>query len=147
MSPTPNPKSVEGLDAGAVVTFNLFAVITGASGNALLEGMTNAYGSLLTVTGGARGHLDGYQNVGAFALGSQTGLIQDLNLDGFMDIGSNATKSTSDASPLLSGTNLIFIRAPSLQTAGSPITDGQEFLVGTFRFTLAEAASQAPCAR
>lgn len=124
---------------GVPVNLEVWAIVTGAVSNAGLEGFANGYGSLLSNTGGASGNFTAFLRNAAFdGSGSQTGALQDLDADGDLDIGSNATKNTSDLNALLSGSNLIFLRSDAgtaVTAGGVGVVDGQSFLLGTTTWT------------
>jgi hypothetical protein len=77
--------------------------------------------------------------MGNFApLGSQVGTIQDLNGDGFMDIGSTAaTVSTSVADNWFPR----YFNTPDFATEGTPIENGTEFALFSFTYTALTTAS------
>jgi hypothetical protein len=86
-----NEKLVDLSDAspGAVITFDIFAVITGQNANPDDEGYLQTFGSLLTEPFGVRGHLRAVVNPNYRQSGFSNGTVQDLDADGDLDVGSN----------------------------------------------------------
>jgi hypothetical protein len=141
------------LNNGDVVTVQVWATVLGAPGVATEEGFANGYGKIVaTHAGGVTGNLSDSSMTAGFSVGAfQLGAVQDLNGDGFTDIGSNALQSTSNVNPLLSGTSLFFARASGTATVLVPlgttvnaVTDGAEFLLSTFKYTVAGAVVGSP---
>lgn len=92
-APLSDPKNVA-VSLGDLVTFDLFAIVTGAEGNMGLEGFSSmSTGSMFSSAGGKiRGDFVSPQNVAPFnATASSPGRIQDLDGDGDLDLGSNKT--------------------------------------------------------
>lgn len=113
---------------GQVITLDLFAQVTGATGNASAEGFQDGFGSVLSQAGGnISGSLSSSFVVPFNATGAQAGKQQDLDADGDSDLGTNATAHSPD---------FFFARATSMQTAGTAITDGTEFKIASFSFTV-----------
>src|SRR5476651_1991220 len=87
-------KSLSGLAANDVVTFELYAMVTGTAAG--VEGYQNGYGKLASTGAGLLGNLGNYAFAAPFSnTGSQLGAVQDIDGDGDLDIGSNALKNTS----------------------------------------------------
>ncbi len=121
---------------GQVISIDLFAVVTGASGNAAIEGFQNGFGAVTSSMGGnIQGNLSATLVNPFNANGSTPGKVQDLDGDGDKDLGSMSNSYTTD---------LLFARAGSMQTpatGGTPITDGVEFKLATLSFTVTSVAS------
>ena len=119
---------------GQVISIDLFAVVTGASGNAAVEGFQNGFGAISSSTGGnIKGNLSATLVNPFNASGATPGKVQDLDADGDKDVGSMSNSYTTD---------LLFARAGSMQTTGgTPITDGIEFKLATLSFTVTSVAS------
>ncbi|HEV7402573.1 MAG TPA: PEP-CTERM sorting domain-containing protein [Chthoniobacteraceae bacterium] len=114
---------------GQVVSIDLYAVVTGASGNAAVEGFQNGFGAISSTTGGnIMGNLSA-SLVNTFkASGATSGVSQDFDADGDMDLGSKLNSYNTD---------FLFARAGSMQTTGgTSITDGTEFKLATLSFTV-----------
>ncbi len=117
---------------GQVITLDLFAQVTGAPGNPAAEGFQDGFGSVLSSNGGnITGSLTSSFVAPFNATGAQPGKQQDLDGDGDLDLGSNATAHSPD---------FFFARATSMQTpqttAAALITDGAEFKIASFSFTV-----------
>lgn len=121
---------------GQVVSIDLFAVVTGAAGNAAIEGFQNGFGAVTSSTGGnIKGNLSATLANAFSASGATSGKVQDLDGDGDKDLGSMSNSYTTD---------LLFARAGSMQTqatGGTAITDGVEFKLATFSFTVTSITS------
>lgn len=118
---------------GDVITFDLFAQVTGAAGNGGAEGFQDGFGSILSSAGGnITGNLSSSFVAPFNALGSQAGMQQTLDADSDLDLGSNATAHSSE---------FFFARASSMQTTGTPILDGMEFKIASFSFTVQSIGS------
>jgi hypothetical protein len=111
---------------GQVVSMDLFAVVTGVGAG--VEGFQNGFGAISSSQGGnITGNLSA-SLVNTFkASGSTTGVSQDFDSDGDMDLGSKFNNYSTD---------LLFARAGSMQTAGTPIANGMEFKLATISFTV-----------
>jgi len=117
---------------GQVITLDLFAQVTGATGNAAAEGFQEGFGSVLSSAGGnISGSLSSSFVAPFDAIGAQAGKQQDLDADGDPDLGSNATAHSSD---------FFFARSTSMQTTGTAITDGTEFKIASFSLTVQSIA-------
>lgn len=82
---------------GSVVRIDLYAIVTAATEEPGLEGFKNAIGSIVSNTGGTLGSILTNEFTGPFgAAGSTVGRRIDLDGDGDLDIGSNATALTND---------------------------------------------------
>ena len=100
--------------AGQVVAMELYAIVTGADTSTANEGFQFAWGSLLSSPVSAQPLLSGSLAATPTApfndLGSQAGAVQDLDGDGDLDVGSNATSAD---------TSYLFARADAMQAGGS----------------------------
>ena len=133
-------KNLHNVPAGAAVTFSIFAIVTGAAGNAAFEGIGQTGFSLLTdVASAVKGNWSvGQPNVALFpSLASNGGTLRDTNADGFFDrLGQGATSSTQSAATGFDY-NLAVSGTPAYSGSGvTPVTDGQQFFLGTAVFTL-----------
>jgi hypothetical protein len=119
---------------GQVISIDVFAVVTGASGNAAVEGFQNGFGAISSSTGGnIKGNLSAALVNTFKASGATTGKVQDLDSDGDTDLGSTANTYSTD---------FVFARAGSMQiTGGTAITDGVEFKLATLSFTVTSVAN------
>lgn len=121
-------KSTTVLANNQVLNLELYAMVTGATGNAALEGFQDGY---FTITSSNGGNIKGDISAtltGTFSAASSTsGLSHDLDGDGDKDLGSLATAPNSD---------FLFARSASMVTSGIAITDGQEFKLADIRFTV-----------
>lgn len=138
-----NGKSVTGVTSGSVVTFDIFAVVTGSNASLTDDKYISSGGSFLT-TGALRGSLladvlrtavdsngDPVPPFGFDGNGFSVGTQQDLDSDGDLDVGSNNDSSASDFWAARNFT------APAGATAGSlsPTTAGRRIGFGTFTVT------------
>ena len=89
--PVADGKNVIITQANDVITFALFADVTGTNALATEGFQTMLTGGVVsTANGGIRGTMEGPALSGNFgATGSAAGTLQDLNADGFTDLGSN----------------------------------------------------------
>jgi hypothetical protein len=92
-----NEKLVDVSEAqpGDVVTFDVYALVTGNNANPNDEGFCNAFGSMLT-SGTVRGHLSAFMHPEYRVSGFSNGMMQDLDGDGDLDVGSNNNSSASN---------------------------------------------------
>jgi hypothetical protein len=118
---------------GQVVTLDLYAQVTGGAGNGAAEGFQDGFGSVLSAAGGnIAGSLSSSFAAPFNATGSQPGMQQNLDTDTDLDLGSNSTSHS---------TEFFFARAGSMQTTGgTAITDGLEFKIASFSFTVQSIA-------
>lgn len=124
---------------GDVIVIEVFAKITGAPGNPGAEGLQIAVFTMRSSSGGGIAVNFNSPLVlhEPFAIPIvQRGLVQDLDGDGDLDLGSNAIGASPNPDPLLSGANNIVIHAGSMQTSGLPIPDGLAFDLGTASITI-----------
>lgn len=121
-------KSGTVLASNQTINLELWAMVTGATGNSALEGFQNGYVTVVSQNGGnIKGDLSATLNGAFSANSSSAGLSHDLDGDGDKDLGSLSTASNTD---------FLFARSASMVTAGSAITDGQEFKLADVRFTV-----------
>ncbi len=127
-------KTVNTVTVSQVVNLELFAVVTGAAGNAGLEGFQDGWMTIASDNGGnVRGNLSGTLTTTFAATSSQNGTAQDLDGDGDADLGSMQTFA---AQPDPDG-GYLFARALSMQTtSGVAITNGREFKLANLTFTV-----------
>lgn len=125
-------KAIPTVVAGDVLTIGLWAMITGSS--AAAEGFQSGLGKTITTHFGGAG---GNQGAPAYESnvippGGPLPTIQDLNADGFMDLGTTAATTSSTA-------GLWFPRtpaAPGFEIAGTAIPNGTEFKLFHFTYTV-----------
>lgn len=121
-------KAADVQTVGQVVNLELYAVVTGAAGNGALEGFQNGFVSILSsFSGNVSGSISGTVAAPFAAPSSQNGKSQDLDGDGDADLGSTSTASNGD---------FMFARSATMQTSGTPITNGQEFKLANITFTV-----------
>lgn len=141
--PTTGAKAIAINAAGAgTVTFDVWAVVTGANANDD-EGFQLASGSFLStnVSGGAaRGSLTLSLAAPFNGTSSQAGGQQDLDADGDLDVGSNTDSAV---------TNFFFARANAMVTGSAlagatsnTVAGGREFKIGTGTFTLSQLVGE-----
>ncbi len=126
--PTLNPKSVT-VAPNDLVTFQLFAVVTGPTEAAGLEGFQIAVGSILSNTSltGGKGNVETRQFDGVFgAAGATLGTIVDLDADGDLDIGDNATAAAVAAN--------VSLRSAAMTTGNATGLGASEFDLYQFTF-------------
>ncbi|HEV7401990.1 MAG TPA: PEP-CTERM sorting domain-containing protein [Chthoniobacteraceae bacterium] len=121
-------------NVGQVITLDLYAQVTGATGNGAAEGFQDGFGSVLSSAGGnITGNLASSFVTPFNGTGSQPGMQQTLDGDSDLDLGSNST---------VHSTEFFFARATSMQTTGgTAITDGTEFKIASFSFTVQTVGS------
>jgi MYXO-CTERM domain-containing protein len=139
-------KSVTGVVPGSVVSFDVFAVVTGTDASTGNDKFISVAGSFRSNVGtGTTGTLlmdlvrstvdsDGIITSAGFdGLGSSVGLQQDLDGDGDLDVGSN---TDSDANNFWAAR---YALAPGAIPSGSlsPTTGGRRIGFGTFTVTAA----------
>lgn len=117
------------LASGQTVTLDLFAQVTGAAGNAGVEGFQDGFGSIRSSTGGnIAGNLSSSFVAPFNGAGKQAGTQQTLDADTDLDLGSNLTVHSTD---------FFFARSDAMTiSGGTPITNGTEFKIATFTFTV-----------
>lgn len=136
---------------GGTVTLQIWAQITNAAPTNPTFGIQSMLGSVKSSSGGVLAPVTGGMSVfsphPAFNIQSVAGTVGELTspADGILDVGSNGTtvstafpKSRKD--PTSGGTQVgAVFYASNLDPAGAtvqPITNGHEFLMGTFTFTI-----------
>jgi hypothetical protein len=144
-------KTVNNARVGDVITFSLYAAVTGADGTVNTDGYFNSYFSILTsggtnIVGNLGGTFAGNTATSGVTLDpvfNSTALAgafgTDVNSDGKgTDVGSISTTASSA---------YIKPRSSAMNTNGSPITTGfglsgtgQEFLLGTIKLTIVSVA-------
>jgi len=133
-----NTKSVTGVTNGSVVTFDIFAVITGTNTVNSDDKMVSVAGSWRSSNGGLKGdaladyvrtfeNSDGILVNGYDASGASVGLQQDLDGDGDLDVGSNNDSAANDFWA-------VRFQSTAGQTAGTNI-NGRKIGFGTFTVT------------
>jgi hypothetical protein len=114
---------------GDVITLTLFAQVTGTGAG--VEAFQSGLGKTITThSGGSTGNQGAPAFAGTFTGGS-LGTVQDLNGDGFTDIGSTATTTSTTAGNWFPR----YVTNGAFETNGIAITDGQEFALFTFTYT------------
>jgi uncharacterized protein (TIGR03382 family) len=135
-----NNKTVTQVIPGSVVSFDVFAVVTGTDASTNNDKFISVAGSFRSTGGGTTGNLlmdlvrstfdtEGeITSPGFDGLGSSVGLQQDLDGDGDLDVGSN---TDSDANNFWAAR---FALAPTAIGAGSfsPTSGGRRIGFGTF---------------
>lgn len=129
---------------GSVITFQLYAVVTGAEGNAVSdEKFQSCLATLMTFSSGAKnihGALSTVQLDPIFRQGIWSGgVVRDLNGDGDLDVGGPAPVGIMDVAgsyidPHHSGSPLGSVPGVSTDLPGS--TAGREWLLGTTTLTI-----------
>lgn len=122
-----NSKSVTGVTNGSVVSFDVFAVVTGTNANFDDDNILSVSGSWRSSNGGLLGNIAPVARAPLFnGLGSSVGLAQDLDLDGDLDVGSNNDGAAAN-----------FWGARFVDPAGSPagLPNGGRIGFGTFTVT------------
>ena len=123
-----------GVQAGDVITLDMFAMITGST--AALEGFQSGLGKTITTSAGVTGNQGGAALDALFVNPSAAlPTLQDLNGDGFLDYGVTAATTTSTTGGWFPRTSL----SPGFQTNGVAITNGQEFHLFSFTYTVLAA--------
>lgn len=120
--------------AGQVVNLDVYGQVTGTAAGA--EGLQDVFfgvGSTKGTTDATSGNLSTvtlenlWQGVNSQNGQTGNGGLTYTNADGTLNVGSTSSSSSS---------GWVFARATSMQTAGSPITDGQEWKLGTLTYTV-----------
>jgi len=94
-----NAKTVRAGGVGDVITFNVFAVVTGANGDQADDGILSFAGSFLSGDAGlgaVRGSLSAARSAAMLGSGGSNGLVQDLDGDGDLDVGSNNNSNAAN---------------------------------------------------
>jgi hypothetical protein len=113
---------------GQVINLELFAVVTGAAGDAAMEGFQDGYVTILSSNGGnIRGNISGTLTGTFSAQSSSPGLAQDLDGDGDKDLGSLNTSPSAV---------FLFARSDTITTSGVAIAGGLEFKLADLTFTV-----------
>src|SRR5688572_8241221 len=114
---------------GDTVTFAIFAVLTGTNG-ANDETVASAHGALISTPGNLLGNLSANVVAPFNGNGSQNGLVQDLDSDTDLDVGSGPN----------GGVNTHFFLARSNTQENGTITSAQseEIQIGTANFVVGE---------
>lgn len=116
--------------AGDQIELTLFVQVTGVAAGA--EGYQSALGkTIATHTGGGGGNQSAPVLLGNFTGGS-VGTVQDLNADGFADIGSPLATTSSTAGNMFPR----FTTNGAFDLTGTPITDGKEFALFKLTYTV-----------
>jgi len=138
------PKLIPSVNVGDVVSFDVFAVVTGSNGTTTDDKFISAAGSWRSSNGGLKGNIlmdlvrsstdpdtGEIISAGFDGLGSSVGLQQDLDSDGDLDVGSN---TDSDANNFWAAR---YALAPAGAAAGSlsPTSGGRRIGFGTFTVT------------
>ncbi len=126
--PSPNPK-VLCPSPGQIVTFDVYAIVTAATEAPGMEGFQIAVGSIVSANGGALGDVLTNELAAPFgASGSTVGRRIDLDGDGDLDIGSNATAASNIDS--------ISARSSAMTTGNADGLGASEFKFYTFTVRL-----------
>ena len=94
-----NAKTVDVTNAGpgAVINFEVFALVSGQDGDTANDGIISFAGSFLSGTGTvARGNMTAARDAQMMGFGGSNGLAQDLDGDGDLDVGSNTDGSANN---------------------------------------------------
>ena len=123
--------------AGDVLTIDMFAMVTGLNVS-VDEGFQSGLGKIIGTGNGVAGNLGAPVLSTNFAAGA-IGTVQDLNADGFMDIGSTAVTTTSTVGNMFPR----FITNAQFDQTGNSINGslGKEFDLFHFTYTVVNAAS------
>jgi hypothetical protein len=129
-----SPKLIPVVSNGDVITFDIFAVVTGTNTVTNDDKIISVSGSWRSSNGGLKGNLlaDYVRSVedppfnGYDAPGASVGLQQDLDGDGDLDVGSNVDSAAND-----------FWAARYVQATGqsAPFPNGRRIGFGTFTVT------------
>lgn len=129
---TVSSKSVSGLQVGDVVSFGVFAQISGTNG-INDETVATVAGSFSSGSGGLLGNLSSLIVAPFNQLGYQNGAQSDFDSDGDLDIGSLGTASANK-----------FVGRANPAATGSPIdSNTSEVQVGTLTFTVTGGSGSA----
>ena len=123
--------------AGDVLTIDMFAMVSGS--NLLIdEGFQSGLGKIIGTGNGVAGNLGAPVLSTNFAAGA-IGTVQDLNADGFMDIGSTAATTSSTVGNMFPR----FTTNGAFDQTGTGINGGlgKEFDLFHFTYTVVNAAS------
>ena len=121
-----SPKVVSAVSVGDVVTFKLFAVMSGTNG-VNDEQVQGVYGSILSA-GPLLGPLSAQLTPPFNGLNSQNGLVQDLDGDTDLDVGSGPNGGVA--------THFFFARANVAQGGTAVDANSEEIEIGTATFTV-----------
>jgi len=124
------------ITSGDVVELTMFVMVTGTGAG--VEGFQSALGKTITThAGGATGNQSNSLTtyLGNFAGTAPT--AQDLNADGFTDLGSTATTTSSTAGNFFPR----FTTNGAFDLTGTTITDGKEFALFKFNYTAVNFAA------
>jgi hypothetical protein len=131
-APVADPKYVI-VGAGDVVTFNLFALVTGTNGLDD-DGFQAINGAIRSSTGGLMGNLSAQLLAPFNGAGSQVGTTIDVDSDGDLDV--------SGANPALSGGYFNPRNGAGFSTDGTRISsDTEEFVIGGATFSISASAN------
>jgi hypothetical protein len=132
---TSGGKTASVTSVGQVVSLNVYATVTGKDSTGSNDGFQSLAGSFLSTlssSGAVRGNLTA-SNVSPFnGSSAQAGKRQDLNSDSDIDVGTNSTKSFTDA---------FNARDDSLDYSGTVSDASQQFLIATLTFTVTNLSS------
>jgi hypothetical protein len=132
---TSGGKTASVTTVGQVISLNVYATVTGKDSSGANDGFQSLAGSFLSTlssSGAVHGNLTA-SNVSPFnGSASQAGKRQDLNSDGNLDVGTNSTKSITDA---------FNARDDSLDYSGAVSGAGQQFLIAKLTFTVTSLSS------
>lgn len=145
------PKAITTAVVGDVITFGVYADVTG-SNPAKFQTLQSFSGSFLSTGGTERGNMvPAASRIAPFnANSSSVGLAQDLDGDGDLDIGSNndsdAANFFADRANVLTGPHSTDANGLSVFGANQPtsIPGGTEYRVATLRFTVTTLGSATP---
>lgn len=137
------PESAKGCGLAVVsydvLTFTVYAQVTGAAGNTGLEGFQKGYFSLISSVqpGAILGEFSGGTVLPPFAMGAfRGGTPTDTNADGFSDrLGVGSTSASSNSA---FHSDIVAFKDVSPSYSGIPIPDGMEFALVAADFRIVQ---------
>ena len=140
------PESAKGcglyFGLGNVLTFTVYAQVTGAPGNTGSEGFQSGYFSLISSiqSGATKGSFSRGTVLPAFAMGAYNGGTPiDTNADGFFDrLGRGSTSASQN---IAFYSDIVAFKDVSPSYGGAPIPDGMEFALATADFHIFQVGS------
>lgn len=128
------------VQVGDVLQFDMFAMVTGLNTNLPTpdEGFQSGLGKVIATGNGVAGNMSAPVLSSNFTAGS-VGTVQDLNSDGFADIGSTAATTSSTVGNMFPR----FTTNGAFDLTGTPINAGlgKEFNLFHFTYTVVNAAA------
>ncbi len=117
---------------GQTVALDVVATVTASDGTTADDGLQDVEGSFLSAAVGTTaigGNLAATPATEFDALGAAAGTAQDLNGDGYLDVGSNVTDSSAVGDYFLA-------RADAVQTDGTVTGAAESFTIATVTYTV-----------